>query len=94
MQKNVFQIFYQNRYSILLFEATFCKHNQENFQFLFLLLDSAATQGDDCVFQRLELLVADSLCPPHRRVEWGFLLILSFPSCQTLLVKSAYQSLV
>ena len=39
------------------------------------------------VYQRLEFWAASSPCPHHCRAEYGFLLILPFPSCQMLLGK-------
>ena len=74
--------------------TSFCKHNQEPFQFLLQMFDFAARQRVDWVSQGLEMWVANSPCPPHRRVKWGFLLILQFGSCQTVLAELGFQFLV
>ena len=85
-------ILYKKINTVILIETSLRKHNQEHFQFLFQMLDFAARQGFDWVSQRVQFWV--KVFPCHRRVEWDFLLILSFQSCQTLLAKRGYQSVV
>ena len=94
--KHVNYNLYQNTNTVTPIETNFYEHNQEHFLFLFQLDDFSAKQGVVFVFQRLVLLEEEesSLCLPLRREEWCFLLNLSSPSCQMLLVRREYQSSV
>ena len=85
-----FNFFNQNTFTVILFETSFRKHNQEHFHFLFQWLDFAARQEVDWVSQRLDLWVPNAPCPPRRRVVWGFPLVFPFQICQALLAKSGH----
>ena len=66
--KHFIYTLHQITYTVLLIETSFCSDIQENFHFFFQKGNFAATQWVDWVFQRLQLWLTNSACPPHRRV--------------------------
>ena len=78
---------------VIPIETNFLKHIHEHFLFLFQMDNFSAMQGVVLVSQRLVLLLEEESSPwlPLCREDCVFLLNLSSPSRQTLLVKREYQ---
>ena len=81
----------RNTYTVTFFEASFHKHNQENFSIFFQTNAGSGMQEVGSDSQRLVLLEESTPCPPLQRAEWGFLVICISPNLEALLAKREYQ---
>ena len=79
--------FYQNGRTKVLIETKFVNQTQFSIfnQFSIFSPDGLPHSNAGGCLGHSELRVENSLSPPYHEVEWEFLMIIQFPSCQSLL---------